>query len=65
MDKKGGMLSFDAEVVDRRQVNGRMIVKCAPAVYEIRTNKNGNMYKYCLSNKHKTEEIRALLKEME
>ncbi len=58
-------LTFDSEVTKMSEVNGKVLVKCAPTIYEIKTNKHGKIYKSCLSNKQQDQKLYELLKDFE
>ncbi len=58
-------LKFDSTVILMKEINGKLLVKCACPIYEIKTNKNGKMYKKCLTNKFLYKDMKDLVTMMQ
>ena len=50
-DRHRKELEFDSEILKMKEINGKLFVKCSAPIYEIRKNKKGKMYKYCLTKR--------------
>ena len=61
----GGHIDFDSKVIEAKEIDGRIIVKCAPAIYELKENKHGKMYKVCLTKGYRSKEKERLIQAMD
>ncbi len=55
------IIDFDSEITAMKEIEGRLFVKCAEPIYEVRKNKKGKLYKYSLT---KRQNFRARFKQI-